>query len=133
MPLLALLLQKHGYYSWSLPVAGATIKKPHHIIHLKKQNMGTIMKQAMKTAMLSAALCTAFTTTRAQIYQNDFTSIHIDPNDKQWVEQHAIYRDDNEKAYYIAQGLRPRDSKETYLGITKCDADMNVIDRKSVV
>ncbi|MCD6065084.1 MAG: hypothetical protein K0R82_2995, partial [Flavipsychrobacter sp.] len=88
--------------------------------------MNKICKFSVKTAMLSALLSAAFVTP-AQIYQNDYTTIHIDPNEKQWVEQHAIYRDDNEKAYYIAQGLRPRDGKETYLGLTKCDADMNII------
>lgn len=90
--------------------------------------MISFSKLSMKTLLLPCFLCTAsFNVAHAQIYQNDYTTIHIDPNEKQWVEQHAIYRDDNEKSYYIAQGLRPRDGKETYLGITKCDPDMNFI------
>lgn len=85
-------------------------------------------KTSMKTTLLAAIACAALSSPSiAQIYQNDFTSLHYDPNKKQWVQQDAIYRDDNEKAYYIAQQLRPMDSKPSYLGITKCDPDMELI------
>jgi hypothetical protein len=82
------------------------------------------MKAALLYFVASAAISNPAT---AQVYLQDYTTIHVDPDKKQWVVQDAIYRDDEQKVYYIAQQLRPMDKKESFLGITMCDADMNPI------
>lgn len=90
--------------------------------------MTRMHKTSLKTTLLAAIACAALSTPSfAQVYQNDYTSLHFDPNKRQWVTQDAIYADKSEEVYYIAQQLRPVNSKQAYLGITKCNRDMKVI------
>jgi hypothetical protein len=90
--------------------------------------MNKVRKPSKKARFLSAVACVMLgLPSYAQVYLQDFTSIHTDPDKKQWVVQDAIYRDDNEKVYYIAQQLRPIGKEESFLGITMCDPDMNPI------
>ncbi len=90
--------------------------------------MNKFQKLSTKATLLCMLGTAAFIpSSRAQVYLQDYTTLHIDNNEKQWVVQDAIYRDDDQKVYYVAQQLRPKDTKESFLGITMCDADMKPI------
>lgn len=81
-------------------------------------------KHPSKAALLFAA-CSAFlTSATAQVYQNDYTSFHVDRNGIQVVENQAIYRDEPPQQFYIAQMVGGTTGGQ-HLALNVTDKDMN--------
>lgn len=86
-----------------------------------------LMLQGIRTLALCMYAAMALAPAHAQVYQNDYTTTHVDPYDRKWVSNDAIYRDDAQGIYYVAQTIWMQGSQWKWIGLTQCDKDMNVI------